>query len=104
MTRKKLLRYLLAVGLSGATYVAKLKLFSAFQVDSPLMILSMVISAWWGGLGPGIVAVILTAALELYSFVPPSTSFAIETVRDGVQFSVFLFVSVLISTLVSFLH
>lgn len=55
------------------------------------------ISAWIGGLIPGLVSTILSAALAVWFFIPPQFSFSVDTPMSLVSIGMFLVMGVLFS-------
>ncbi|HVE38351.1 MAG TPA: sensor histidine kinase [Planctomycetota bacterium] len=64
-----------------------------------LFIASVMISAWYGGLGPGLLASVLSSLACQFFFFPPIYSLAVEASDDIAQIVVFAIVTVLITTL-----
>ena len=62
------------------------------------------ISAWYGGRGPGFVATLLTTLGEIYFLIPPIFSFAIEERDDLVRLAFFLVVSLIVVLLIHSRH
>ena len=60
---------------------------------------SVMISAWTGGLGPGLLASMLSVLASCYFFFPPIYSFAAHSDDDIAQIVVFSIVTLLISAL-----
>jgi PAS domain S-box-containing protein len=50
----------------------------------------IMVAAWLGGLGPGLLATALSATLALYFFVPPVRTFAVEGPGDAVSLVLFV--------------
>jgi len=57
------------------------------------------VSAWYGGLGPGLLASVLSSLACQFFFFPPIHSLAVESSDDIAQIVVFAIVTVLITTL-----
>ena len=68
--------------------------FVTFQ----LSILAVVLSAWYGGLGPGLLAGVLFTIANVY-LLEPMYSFAVDRLEDVLRLGVFILVSVLMSVL-----
>jgi PAS domain S-box-containing protein len=64
-----------------------------------LYLAAVVISAWYGGFGPGIVATVLSLIISDYYFIDPAKSFGVSRIDDAVQLVVFSLVSFLINLL-----
>jgi len=60
---------------------------------------SVMISAWVGGLGPGLLASVLSMLATRYLFFPPIYSFEVYSSDDSAQLVVFFIVTILISSL-----
>ena len=78
-----LLRYALAIALVAAALLLSLALQPSF--GNPFWLLfpvAVIASTWFGGRGPGWLAVGLSTLTVLYYFIPPIRSFAIKP-RDG---------------------
>jgi two-component system, OmpR family, sensor histidine kinase KdpD len=65
-----------------------------------LFLVPVVASSWLGGVGPGIVAAVVSSALFNVGFLPPYGTFSFERTEYLVAFLAFLTISVLISWLV----
>ncbi len=59
----------------------------------------IIVAAWFGGLGPGLVTTFLCAAAAAYLWIPPTHSFIITAPSDMVAMGAFLFIGVAISVL-----
>jgi K+-sensing histidine kinase KdpD len=57
------------------------------------MFLAVVVSAWYGGIGPAIVSMVVGAGAILYWFVPPYHSFAVRSSAEAFGLLVFLLMS-----------
>jgi signal transduction histidine kinase len=64
-----------------------------------LFIASAMISAWYGGLGPGLVASALSVLAAQFFFFPPIYSLAVDSPDDIAQIVVFSIVTILITAL-----
>jgi signal transduction histidine kinase len=67
-------------------------------VRSPLSLAAVVVSAWYGGLGAGLLTAAMTALAKMYFILPPR-GFGIDDIGDLLYLFVFVLVAVLISTL-----
>ena len=77
------LRYALAIALVAAALLLSLALQPSF--GNPFWLLfpvAVIAGTWFGGRGPGWLAVGLSTLVVLYYFIPPIRSFAIKP-RDG---------------------
>ena len=72
-----LLRYVVAVLAAGVALLAKLLLDPFTVQDTPFLLVfsAIMISAWYGGLGPGLLTTALTAFVANYFFIHPFSSF-----------------------------
>ncbi|MBV8878665.1 MAG: DUF4118 domain-containing protein [Planctomycetaceae bacterium] len=59
----------------------------------------VMVAAWFGGLGPGLLSTILSVVFTSYFFLDPAYSFVIRSAEDVAQLVVFSFVAFLISLL-----
>lgn len=64
-----------------------------------LLMASVMISAWYGGFGPGLLASILSVLASQFFFFPPIYSLAVESGDDIAQIIMFSIVTVLITSL-----
>src|SRR4028118_1712667 len=69
--------------------------------DAPLLVFIMpvMVSAWYGGLKPGLFATVLSVLIGSYFFIPPFFSLNITAVGEVVRISIFLVEGALISWL-----
>ena len=89
-------RYALAV----LCVLVALVLTRALEPDglvTPLFFLAIILSAWFGGLGPGLVAALLSTLGLSYFFLPPLHTFAFNTAHLP-QLLVFFISAVLVSS------
>jgi PAS domain S-box-containing protein len=66
--------------------------------------LAVAAAAWFGGLGPGLLATALATVLGVLFIVPPALSLWIETLADAVNAGIFVAIGVTISFLCEALH
>src|SRR5581483_10809132 len=59
---------------------------------------AVMVSAWWGGLGPGLIATFLSAAAIAYFFTPTLQTFGMAS-DDQIRLSLFVAIAALISYL-----
>lgn len=97
--------YLLAIALTALILVAR-RAASDFVVGPTLILFTIPIalSAYWGGLGPGLLATVLAMLGTAYFLLPPLGSFAISSASDLVQGAALLLSGVLISVICMLLH
>lgn len=92
-------RYLAAVWTVGVAFAASLLLSPVIAPRvSPLFLLAVMVSAWRGGLGPGLLATALSALVNIYVLLPPAFSFHAER-EDLLQLAVFICAAVITGTL-----
>jgi K+-sensing histidine kinase KdpD len=68
---------------------------SVFQ----LAVVAVVLSAWYGGLGPGLLSSTLSATAIMYFMLEPRYSLSVKSWDEGLQLAVFVLVAVLMSAL-----
>jgi PAS domain S-box-containing protein len=104
-SRPSWLRYGVAVLAVGVVLLVKLPLELSITDQSPFLLLAgaVMVGAWFGGLGPGLLATALAAIAADYFFLPPVGSF---TGLDVAFLPLLLFMlqGALISSLVQALH
>lgn len=99
------LRYGVAVGSSAAALVLALALVPwAEGSPFPLFLAAVMLSAWYGGLGPGLLATVVGAVASSYYFLAPTHSLGVATAGGAVRLLVFGLVALLISSLNAALH
>ncbi len=97
--RRSLWRYFVAVWSVGVAFLLTLLLSPLVRMGvSPLFLAAVMFSAWRGGLGPGLLATLLSVTVSAFIFLPPSFSFAIE-LDDLLQLGVFSLTAIIISSL-----
>jgi PAS domain S-box-containing protein len=94
-------RYLLAVGsvAAAAAIAACAMRFAALPDPGMVFLVAVLVTAFLGGLGPGVAAALLSAAVYDYCFVPPYFTFAIDEPQDILAIAAFLGAAVLTSQL-----
>ncbi len=99
--RPALLRYALAVLAVVLAVLVRLPFQPLLGDTTPFLFFfpAIMAAAWYGGLGPGLLATGLSAAAANYWFMPPYFSFAIPHLSGAVQVGVFAGVGVFISLL-----
>jgi K+-sensing histidine kinase KdpD len=93
-------RYGLAVVLTVVALLLSTSL-SLWIQESPfsLFLAAVAVSAWYGGLGPGLLATILGGLCCATFFLPPFASPTVATITSAVRLVIFLLVALLISSL-----
>jgi signal transduction histidine kinase len=66
---------------------------------SPLFLAAVVVSAWYGGLGPGLFTTTIAVLTKMFFVMPPRGSFQVEELAGVLHLAVFAGVAVLISFL-----
>jgi PAS domain S-box-containing protein len=94
------------VALALALQALLVPLFGMSPNASPFLVFfaAIVAAAWFGGLGPGLVAVGLSALLSWYFFVFPQYSFELRTFGECLRLVVFVLEGATISILVEAMH
>jgi signal transduction histidine kinase/CheY-like chemotaxis protein len=90
----KSLRYFVAIAATAVAFTARFLLKSALGNIAPLLLftLSVVVSAWYGGLGPGLLATALSLLLGDYFFIA-------ESLAERMEEALFLGIGISISIL-----
>jgi K+-sensing histidine kinase KdpD len=93
-------RYGLAVVLTIVALLLSTSM-SLWIQESPfsLFLAAVAVSAWYGGLGPGLLATVLGGLICSTFFLPPFASPTVATITSAVRLVLFLLVAVLISSL-----
>ncbi len=104
--QQSLLGYLIAIGATAAVAIIRLAVSDTVGNFAPIgtFTVAAVIAAWYGGLGPGLLATFLGAMAADYLFTPYRHSFRIESVSGAVALGVMVFTGVLLSLLCESLH
>jgi signal transduction histidine kinase/CheY-like chemotaxis protein len=90
----KLLRYFVAIAATAVAFTARFLLKSALGNIAPLLMftLSVMVSAWYGGLGPGLLATALSLLLGDYFFIAESIA---ERIEEGLFLGIGISISIL---------
>ena len=100
------LYYALALGTTLLTLKIRL-LMSGLVDDRPLLVLfiiPIILSAYWGGAGPGLLATLTTCAGSAFFLFPPRYSFAISDPISWWQLWIVAMTGILISVICEWLH
>jgi signal transduction histidine kinase len=89
---------LAAVALALAAGLALARLATPAPFAFSLFLAAVTVSAWYGGLGPGLAATLVGALAVAYFFVSPRYSLAVTTIGAVVDLLVFTLVALLISS------
>lgn len=105
MTRTPLARHLVAAAVVLLTFCAKEPIERLVGPGPPLIFFvpAVTLSAWQGGLGPGLLATALAAALCSFHFFPPTGSLAVSSPNDVARIVAFVSEGVLTSVLMEWL-
>lgn len=97
--RRIVLRYTLAVVCVVVALVIKLMLSPLVLIESPYLVFfaAVMISAWYGGLGPGILATFLAAVLSAIFFIAPQLSLEVAGEVSQVELAIFVLEGLVIS-------
>ena len=106
MSRTALARHVTAVAVVLLTFAAKGPIERLVGPGPPLMFFmpAVTISAWQGGLGPGLLATALASAICVHNYLPPIGSLAIHNPNDIARLVAFVFDGILTSVLMEWLH
>lgn len=100
--RSHLAPYIVAVLAVGSAWLLTLLLHSLLTpLISPLFFAAVTVSVWYGGLKPGMLASALSTLAIGYFLIKPSLQLLVGSFETVVQLSVFLLVTILISSLSS---
>lgn len=93
--------YTVAVLVSLLTVLLRFTLAPLLQENAPLLvfIIPVMISAWYGGLGPGLLSTVLSGILGTYFFVPPYSQLFLLDVSNIARVTIFGIEGILISIL-----
>ncbi|HEX6861341.1 MAG TPA: ATP-binding protein, partial [Thermoanaerobaculia bacterium] len=69
-----------------------------------LFILAVMVSAWYGGLGPGVLSSVLSVLAGNYFLMEPARSFSLGSASDWLRVAAFLFTAGVVSSLSESLH
>src|SRR5262245_45950026 len=94
-------QYFVAIVATAVVFTARFLLNSDLGDVAPLLMftLSVMVAAWYGGLGPGLLATALGALLGDYFFIEPFYSFRIYSGAERIEEVIFLGIGIAISIL-----
>jgi PAS domain S-box-containing protein len=95
-TRSPLLRY--GVAMASSLIAVAVTQTTVLQTGSPflLAIAAILISAWYGGLGPGLTATVISLLTNIYLILGPSVPLRFATLDEAVRLVVFAFIALFI--------
>ena len=99
LKRSHLGRYGVAVLAVAISTVLKLLLNPFIETDSPFLLFfaSVIFSAWYGGLGSGVLATVLAALVSDYLFLSPTYSFLAHTPGQNIRVVLFVLEGLIIT-------
>jgi K+-sensing histidine kinase KdpD len=98
-------RYAVAVGVTALAITGALAIELPLHIDTTLLLLAAVsVSAWYGGLGPGLLASLLSVTAIDVIFLADRPALAIPGVTQSVSLAAFLFVAIVVSATTEALH
>jgi PAS domain S-box-containing protein len=100
------LRYSAALGAVAVAFLLRSLLHSRLGPLAPFITFfpAVIFSAWFGGLGPGLLATALSVALTNYFFIAPVHTFKIDISSDAANLVRFIIGSVLVALLMDALY
>jgi PAS domain S-box-containing protein len=105
-TRSPQIRYGIPVLTVGLILLLRLLLTPAIGKASPFLLftVAVMVSAWYGGLFPGIQATLLSAIVIIYFFLEPNNTLTVSNLADAVLLVLFTLIGLTISWLTDKLH
>src|SRR3954470_24998090 len=102
MKRSPLLRYGVAVGAVTLALLIKLLLEPFIAQETPFLLVfaAVIVSAWYGGLGPGLLATVAAGLATDYFFLSPSALFSGAPGLDAVPLILYMLEGLLINGIV----
>jgi len=98
--RRRLLSYAVAGGLALAALGLTRLIWPVIEpTSSPLFLAAVVVSAWYGGFGPGLFTTALGVLGKAYFFMMPTRSVRVEDAATALQLGLFVVIAFLISSL-----
>lgn len=102
-------RYGMAVLVTGLTLLASLVLRRVLEdaedaVPLVLFILAVMVSAWYGGLGPGVLSSLLSVLAGNYFLMEPAKAFSFSSSTDWLRVTAFLVTAGVVSSLSEAMH
>ncbi|MEO5931036.1 MAG: PAS domain S-box protein, partial [Candidatus Kapaibacterium sp.] len=105
-SRPRVVSYVVALLSAAIAILLKTSLNSLVPNSSPYLLglAPVMVAAWYGGLGPGILATIIVAVAGNYLYAEPRWSFLLGTPGEVLHFLLFIVEGILISALSAMLH
>jgi signal transduction histidine kinase len=92
-------RYVVAVLAVAAAFALSMLLAPVLEADvAPIYLAAVMVSAWRGGLGAGLLATAMSSVIRVFFFLPPHYSFTLEA-RGVEELGLFVLAAVIISSL-----
>ena len=90
-----LVRYAVSLIVTALGLLVRSFLSPVLGTDAPLLvsILAVMFSAWYGGLGPGLIAIVVSAIVGKYFFIPPLLSLGFDRFSDVLRVVLFVAIS-----------
>jgi len=100
------LRYTVAILTVAVAFILRYFLHTRLNGLAPFITFfpAVIFAAWFGGLGPGLLATTLSALLSVYFFIAPINSFKIDDPTDAANLWRFIIGSVLVTLLTDALY
>jgi signal transduction histidine kinase len=96
---RRIRAYTVAVAAALAAFLITHVMWPVIEpTRSPLFLAAIVVSAWHGGLGPGLVTTAIAVLTKMYFLMPPS-GLQVDDVADVLYLAVFVLVALLVSSL-----
>ncbi|CAA9418133.1 MAG: diguanylate cyclase/phosphodiesterase (GGDEF & EAL domains) with PAS/PAC sensor(s) [uncultured Rubrobacteraceae bacterium] len=104
--RSRLVSYGVAVAAVGLALLIKLLLDPLLEEETPFLVffVAVMIAAYFGGLGPGLLAITLATLIAWYFFLSPFYSFRIDSFGHGLRLAVFVLEGALIGSLAAMMR
>jgi PAS domain S-box-containing protein len=106
MKRRIASQYLIPISLVALVASLKIPLEAAIGPGAPLIyfVPAVTLAAWFGGLGPGLLATTLSTGICCYFYFPPIGSFWVSNTNERVQLSLFWLQGAMTSALMELMH
>ncbi|HTE20622.1 MAG TPA: DUF4118 domain-containing protein, partial [Armatimonadota bacterium] len=106
LQRSFFLRYGAAIVISVLAVVLRLSLLGPLGGRNPFLFFypAIMVSSWYGGFGPGLLATTLTCLASIYYLMEPVYHFSVATPEDALALCVFVGMGLLMSALSEAVH